>query len=172
MPLRTVKKAFLVAACSALTLAASAQSRLPPGVDGKPPAATAATRSVAHYLDLERALAAALREHRRDAASQMLAPEFEARTAGSLDAVGATAWLDAQLHLRPTPTVVRDLAVHELGEVDVVSFFFDRGAVHGAAAATLYVVDVWRRADGRLTARYEVQPTHPVAAPTRPRGRA
>ena len=156
----------------ALTSGAAAQSRLPPGVDGNAqPAPAAATRAVAHYLDLERALAAALRERRRDAAAQMLAPEFEARTAGSLDAVDATAWLDAQLHARPTASVVRDLAVRELGEVDVVSFFLDRSAAQGGRPATLYVVDVWRQADGRLTARYEVQPTHPVAAPTRPRGR-
>ena len=171
MPLRPVKQALLAAACSALALAASAQSRLPPGVDGNAPAPSAATRSVAHYLDLERALAAALRERRRDAAAQMLAPEFEARTAGSLDAVGTAAWLDEQLHARPTPTVVRDLAVRELGDVAVVSFFLDRAAARGTATATLYVVDVWRQADGRLTARYESQPTHPVAAPTRPRGR-
>jgi len=66
---------------------------------------------------------------------------------------------------------VRDLAVRELGDVAVVSFFLDHAAARATATATLYVVDVWRQADGRLTARYESQPTHPVAAPTRPRGR-
>jgi len=169
MPFRPLRDALLACACAALT-SASAQSRLPPGVDGRPPAVATATRSVAHYLDLERALAAALREHRRDAAARMLAPEFELRSAESLDAVAAPAWLDAQMRARATAAVVRDLAVHELGDLAVVSFFLD-GAPGRRAATTLYVVDVWKQADARLSARYEAQPAHPVPAPTLPRGR-
>ena len=170
MPLRAVTQALLACACSALALDAPAQSRLPPGVDGNAAAPAMATRAVAHYLDRERALAAALRERRRDAAAQMLAPEFEVRSAEALDAVAAPEWLDAQLHARATPTVVRDLAVREFGDLAIVSFFLD-GAVHGTKTTTLYVVDVWRQADDRLAVRYESEPVHPLRAPSRPRGR-
>lgn len=170
MPLRPVKAALIAGTCSALALAASAQSRLPPGVDGGGPAQTtaAATRSVAHYLVLERGLAEALHERRRDAVARMLAPEFEVRSATSLDAVAAPAWLDAQLRAPAAATVVRDLAVRELGELAIVSFFLDSASHRGA---TLYIVDVWRRSDDRLAVRYESQPAHPLRAPSRPRGR-
>jgi hypothetical protein len=169
MSVRQVSASLVVLA--ALAAGAAAQSRLPPGVDADAPAPAAATRAVAHFLDRERTLAAALREHRRDAAAQMLAPEFEARTAESLDAIAAAAWLDAQLRTRPTATVVRDLAVRELGELAIVSFFLDRAAARGTATSTLYVVDLWRQADDRLVARYEARPAHAVPAPSRPRGR-
>jgi hypothetical protein len=171
MPIWCLMQALVAGACSVLSLAAAAQSRLPPGVDGNPPAPAAATRSVAHYLDLERALAAALREHRRDAAARMLAPEFEGRSAQSLDAIAAPAWLDAQLRARPTPTVVRDLAVRELGDLAVVSFFLDGAPARQAGTTTLYIVDIWRATDARLEARYETEPVHPLRAPSRPRGR-
>jgi hypothetical protein len=167
-----VKNALLVGACSALSLVAAAQSRLPPGVDGGGAHATAtATRNVVHYLDLERGLADALREHRRDAAARMLAPEFEVRSAESLDGVPAATWLDAQVHAPATPTVVRDLAVREFGDLAIVSFFLDRKAPRGTATKTLYVVDVWQRSEERLAVRYESEPAHPLRAPSRPRGR-
>ena len=169
MSLRQVTASLAVAA--ALASGAAAQSRLPPGVDANAPAPAAATRAVAHFLDRERALAAALRERRRDAAKQMLAPEFEVRTAESLDAIAAPAWLDAQLRARPTSTVVRDLAVRELGDLAIVSFFLDGAAERGRGPSTLYVVDVWRQGDDRLVARYEARPARPVPAPSRPRGR-
>jgi len=173
MSLRPVTKALLAATCSALAFAASAQSRLPPGVDGSGAAAAPAmaTRSVAAYLDRERALAGALREHRRDDVAHLLAPEFEVRSAESLDAVAAPAWLDAQLHAATMATVVRDLAVRELGDLAIVSFFLDAKAPRGTSTKTLYVVDVWRRSDVRLVARYESEPAHPLRAPSRPRGR-
>jgi hypothetical protein len=159
--------------CSALALLASAQSRLPPGVDSSAgaQAPAAATRSVAHYLDLERGLAEALRERKRDVAARMLAPEFEVRSGESLDAVAAPAWLDAQLHLPATTKVVRDLAVREVGDLAIVSFFLDGKASHGSGTRTLYVVDVWRQAEERLLVRYESEPARPLRAPTRPRGR-
>ncbi|MBV9890330.1 MAG: nuclear transport factor 2 family protein [Rhizobacter sp.] len=170
MPLRPVRQTLLAWACSALALAAPAQSRLPPGVDGTLPAAGTATRAVAHYLDRERALADALRERRRDEAAQMLAPEFEVRSAEALDAVAAPAWLDAQLHAPRTRTGVRDLAVREFGDLALVSFLLD-GAVPGTGTTTLYIVDVWQQRDDRLVVRYQSQPGHPLRAPSRPRGR-
>jgi hypothetical protein len=169
MPVGLLTRAALAFACSALTLAASAQSRLPPGVDGGG-APAMATRSVAHYLDRERALAQALQERRRDAAEQMLAPDFEVRSAAALDAVAAPDWLAEQLRPGAPEGRVRDLAVREFGDVAVVSFQLDLGA-RGKARSTLYIVDVWRQAGRKLAVRYVSQPTHPLPASSRPRGR-
>ena len=157
-------------ALSALTPAATAQSRLPPGVDGRRAAPGAmATRSVSHYLQLERALADALSARRGDAAKEMLAPEFEARSSEALDAVPAADWLAQQLRTAPA-TRVRDLAVREFGDVAVVSFWADAQAA-GARPSPLYVVDVWQQAQGKLAARYVSRPVHALASPARPRGR-
>jgi hypothetical protein len=128
-----------------------------------------ATRSASHYLELERALADALQERRRDALVQMLAPDFEARSAQALDAVAGVDGLAAQVLPGNAAPHVRDLAVRELGDVAVVSFFLDR-APHGPHA-TLYVIDVWQQQAGRLAARYISEPVRPLPAPTRPRGR-
>ncbi len=153
---------------SALTLAAPAQSRLPPGVDGGAGGATA-TRSVSRYLDLERALADALQERRRDAVAQMLTADFESRSAQALDSTAGIEGLAASVLPAGAAPRVRDLAVHELGDVAIVSFFLDR-APRGPHA-TLYVVDVWRQQAGRLAARYVSEPVRPLAAPARPGGR-
>jgi hypothetical protein len=163
-----VRRSLLAIVVYALTLAASAQSRLPPGVDGGTGGAMA-TRSVSHYLDLERALADALQEGRRDSVAPMLAPDFEARSAQALDSVAGIDGIAANVLTGSAAPQVRDLAVRELGDVAIVSFFLDR-APRGPHA-TLYVVDVWQQQAGKLTARYVSEPVRPVAAPAHPRGR-
>ena len=169
MPLRQVRRAALALALLASALSASAQSALPPGVRGGPQAM--ATRSVSQYLDLERALAAALQAHRRSAVEPMLAADFELRSADALDAIGATEWLAAQARPGSPEDRVRDLAVRSFGAVDVVSFWLDRGARGKAPRATLWVVDVWNSAEHTLAARYVSQPARALPAPARPRGR-
>ncbi|MDQ6685741.1 MAG: hypothetical protein M3Z16_11505, partial [Pseudomonadota bacterium] len=166
--LRPVKRAALAIALSALTLAASAQSRLPPGVRGGTGAM--ATRSVSQYLDLERGLATALHEHRREAVLKMLAADFELRSAATLDALPAADWVAAQMASGAAEGRVRDLAVREIGAVAVVSFWLDSG-VEGRRQSTVYVVDVWNQDAHSLAARYTAQPMRPLQAPTRPRGR-
>jgi len=157
-------------AFAALTLAASAQNRLPPGVDGSANAPAMATRAVSQYLDLERSLAAALQERRRDAVQAMLDADFELRSAESLDAVNGADWLASQMRPGAAAMRVRDLAVRDFGDVAVVSFFLDATAP-GAPRSTLYVVDVWRQAEHKLAVRYVSQPAHALQAPSRPRGR-
>jgi hypothetical protein len=170
MPVRPLSSAPIAVVLSALALAASAQSRLPPGVDGGGKPQAMATRSVSQYLDLERSLAEALQERRRDAALPMLAADFELRSAESLDALTASDWLAAQMRPGAAAMRVRDLTVREFGEVAVVSFFLDVTA-RGKPRSTLYVVDVWRQAEHKLAVRYVSQPTHALPASARPRGR-
>jgi hypothetical protein len=155
---------------SALTLAASAQSRLPPGVDGSERTAATATRSVSQYLQLERSLAAALQEGRHDAVLAMLAADFELRADDSLDPIATSKWLAEQMRPGAPASRVRDLAVREFGDVAVVSFLLDETSAR-ARRLTLYVVDVWRQAEHKLAVRYVSEPSHPLRAPARPRGR-
>jgi hypothetical protein len=170
MLVRSLRSTPIALVLAALTLSASAQSRLPPGVDGHRGAPAAmATRSVSHYLDLERALADALHARRREAAQQMLAPDFEFRSADALDAVSAADWLTEQLRAAPAMQV-RDLAVREFGDLAVVSFWAD-SASPGGRRPPLYVIDVWQQPQARLASRYVSQPVHALPAPPRPRGR-
>jgi len=94
------KTLFLTLA--ALTLAASAQSRLPPGVDGGGPAAMA-TRSVSQYLDLERSLATALQERRRDTVAAMRLRDLAVREFG--DAAVVSFFVDATAPGKPRSTL-------------------------------------------------------------------
>jgi len=68
---------------------------------------------------------------------------------------------------------VRNMAVHEFGEVAVVSFLLDRsGSVNGKAMSpVLYVVDVWRTKDDKLTVRYASAPANPAPDENRPTGK-
>jgi hypothetical protein len=161
-------RSLLAVVLFALTLATSAQSRLPPGVDGGT-GGPMATRSVAHYLELELALAGALQERRRDALMPMLAPDFETRSAQALEAVVGVEGLVAQVLPGSVAPRVRDLAVRELGDVAVVSFLLDRTAL--SPHSTLYVIDVWQQQTDKLVARYISEPVRPLPMPTRPRGR-
>jgi hypothetical protein len=163
-----MRSSLLAVVLSALTLATSAQSRLPPGVDSGTGGAMA-TRSVTHYLELERALAEALQERRPEAVMPMLAPDFETRSAQALDAVAGVEGLVAHVLPGRAAPRVRDLAVRELGDVAVVSFLLDRPAP--SPHSTLYVIDVWQQQAGKLAARYVSEPARPLPAPTRPRGR-
>lgn len=170
MPVRLVRRTTLAVVLSALTLAASAQSRLPPGVNGAGARRATATRSVSQYLDLERALAGALQARRREQVVSMLADDFEMRSAESLDAVGAPEWLTDQMRPGVPAMQVRDLAVREFDEVAVVSFFLDSSGP-GGPRSNLYVIDVWRRAEHKLAIRYLSRPINGLPAPARPRGR-
>src|SRR5205085_4069974 len=117
-----------------------------------------------------RSLADAVRQRRRDAALRMLAPDFELRSAESLDAVAATDWLEQEMRAGAAPVLVRDLTVREFGDIAVVAFLLDSPG-GSPSLPTLYVVDVWRQADRQLAVRYVSRPARPLPAPARPRGR-
>jgi hypothetical protein len=142
---------------------------LPPGVRGPQ---AAATRSVAAYLTLERALADAVQAGDRDAAQRMLADGFVARTGGNPASLTADDWLARAMHGRPAG-VVRELAVDEFDDIAVVSFMQDeRRTTSGRTVATSrYVVDVWRASTQKLLARYVAPPSRVAPPPVRPTGR-
>jgi hypothetical protein len=158
-------------ACVAAAAPAVAQDRLPPGVRAGPPGGGMATRSVSKFLGLERALQEALAQRDRNAVAQLLAEDFEVRTAASPDAAGADEWLRRELTLPSRERIVRDLAVREFDDLAVVSFLLEPASVRQAGGATWFVVDVWRQSTGKLHARYIERPVNPPARQSRPSGR-
>ena len=153
-----------------LQATAFAQPALPPGVRG--PAASAATRSVARYLDLEHALQDALAARDKGAVQNLLSDDFEVRTADGPDALQKEEWLRAEFtHARRNR--VRQFSLREFDDVAVASFLLQSVKPDGSAARgpTLFVVDVWRQSTGKLQVRYTDQPAHPPSLNDRPSGR-
>ena len=131
-----------------------------------------ATRAASEYLRLERAVVDALVARQTDRLESLLDESFEARSGADADPVGRAEWLRAELGKAHRDARVRDLAVRELDDLDVVSFVLDpvRATRGPASGPPVFVVDVWRRSGEKLLARYLGRPA-PGPAPTRPSGR-
>jgi hypothetical protein len=164
---RPGRRAFVVAA---LALAIEGL----PGAAGAQPARGAggglATRSVSHYLDLERGLLDGLARRDRAAVQGRLADEFTSRAPDSDEVRSADDWLQ-QEWVAPPGRLVRDLSVREVDDVAIVSFLLDRGKDGVRGASTWFVVDVWRRSTDRLLARSISRPVAPPPRPGRPTGK-
>ncbi len=155
--------------CLAAAPFANAQGNLPRGVAG----GGMATRSVAKYLDLERALQEGLARRDRNSVVGLLADDFEVRTAATPDAIAGDEWLRREFASSARDRIVRDLSVREFDDLAIVSFLLDRakGPRAAGAGATLFVVDVWRQSSARLLTRYVEHPANPPPVPSRPTGR-
>ena len=162
---------LVIALLSLVSVAASSDDRLPPGVRG--PDSGLAARSVSTYLRLERELLDALKDGNRTAVLQILSDDFVFRSAAEVDETPAADWLKQGLDSPITTAGVRNLNVSEFDDIAVVSFVFDsRRMVQGKSiTSTNYVVDVWRRNSHQLLARYLSVPTRTPPIPTRPTGR-
>jgi hypothetical protein len=158
---------LLACAC----LGARAQPALPPGVRGAD--SGMATRSVSHYLGLERELLEALKAGDRAAVLQKLGEDFEFKSASQVDGLAAADWLASELRPPLAQGNVRNLSVSEFNEVAVVSFLLDskRTAQSKPGTSTWYVVDVWQQSPPRLMARYVSQPRQVPPIPRRPTGK-
>ena len=113
---------------------------------------TTVTRLVKLFLDREAALSAAM--HAGDTASleRALTDDFELRSgARAASPVPRADFLNDVVRNRPTGDVPDRMAVHDLGNVAIVSF------VQGDdAKRAVFVVDVWRQSgpDWKLAIRY------------------
>jgi hypothetical protein len=152
--LLTVAAAALVFALATATGGVLAQPVHAGGVAG------AATRSVSHYLALEREVDEALAARNDIALSARVDPQFEYRTPASPDVRDRDGWVQRVAHSRAR---IRDLAVKEDGDLAIVSFLAD------AQGKTRFVVDVWR-GDTLLSRNSALAPEAP-RAPKRPSGR-
>jgi hypothetical protein len=130
--------------------------------------AATATRAVAAAEDRERRLAERLAAGDRSGVAALLADEF-AFVAPGADPVEREAWLAGALG---QPAGRRGpLDVLERSDVDLVSFLARTRPPGGHGAITVWIVDTWRRADGRLLARHEVRTRDELRLPSGPNRR-
>jgi hypothetical protein len=160
------RAAFIVAtALSVVGLPIAADAQPARGAGGG-----LATRSVAHYLDLERGLLDSLARRDRAAVLARLADDFASRTPDSGEVGSADDWLQKEFSA-PRGRLVRDLSVREADDIAIVSFLLDRAPDGRRAASTWFVVDAWRRSTDRLLARSISRPIGAPLAPGRPTGK-
>jgi hypothetical protein len=114
------------------------------------------TRGARIFGDTEQALAVALKAHDAATLDRLVAPDFEQRSQG---APGAPMAREDWIRQGPKETArsagIRDIAVHDYGDLQVVSFVW----VREPDTASAFVVDVWQRKPGggdawQLSTRY------------------
>jgi hypothetical protein len=115
-----------------------------------------ATRSVSHYLALEREVQQAVATRDSAALQARVSGDFTYRAAASADLMDRDAWMAHET--RRTPPV-RDLTVSEQDGVAVVSFL----------AGRRFIVDTWK--GGQLVARSASLAADAPKQPRRPSGR-
>ena len=126
------------------------------------------TRLVQIYSDDEQRLAEAI--NRRDAAAieRLVAKDFELRPANHIGvATPRAAWLAQSLKEAPTSVIISQMAVHDYGNIRIVSFAMKRPAAP-QAARDIAVVDVWMLTGEKsvLKVRYAaVQTAHSPPVP-------
>ncbi len=149
-----------------LTLALSTASAVPPG---DPRAQGTATRSVAEYSALELQVADLVAGGDRAGLEAVLAEDFLAHAPTRAAPLGRRDYIALEIARRPAARIFA-LSVLERGDLDVVSYLvrLERDVRGRRVADGSYVIDVWRRADHRLLARYAVQPRSVPAPPSGP----
>jgi len=113
----------------------------------------------------------ALTKHDRAAATTWLAGDFEVRSATTSDSMDLDSWLRQELASKRHERLITDLAVREVDDLVVASFFLVGGNMPGAAVATQFVIDIWRQSDSKLLARFISRTPKTKAVPIRPTGR-
>ena len=105
------------------------------------------TRLVKIFLEMEDALAAGIRSGNAAAVEKMLAEDFELRVASNPgNPTPRAEWLRLSL-AKPGPALrIEQMAVHDFGEIAVVSFLQAAGTAQKRdAARDIATVDVWKR---------------------------
>jgi hypothetical protein len=116
------------------------------------------TRTVKMFSGLENELFDAIQKRDRAALDKLVADNFELRSAAAPGTPTAREeWLTQSLQLAPFESSIEQMAVHEYGELMVVSFLWKINAAKGAALPqSVFVVDTWKRSKGnwQAMARY------------------
>lgn len=122
------------------------------------------TRGVKIFTDLENQWLDAVHQRDRAALDKIVAPRFELRSAAAPGTPTPREESLAQsLQAAPFQSSIGQMAVHEYGDLMVVSFLWKIDAAKGAALPqSVFVVDTWKRneSDWQVVARYAA----PVAA--------
>lgn len=126
--------------------------------DAAPGRIATVTRQVKLFAELEAALATSLQGGDAAAAEKLVAEDFELRV-GSIPGhpTPRAEWLRQSLARPAPPSGIEQMAVHDYGDVAVVSFL--QAAMKGGRrhpAGDIFAVDVWKRAadSWQLAVRY------------------
>jgi len=163
------RPAFVVALLMGALLPITQAQPGVPGVRGA--GGGMATRSVSRYLGLERGLQEALDRRDRGAVVALMADDFTLRTSATADVESSDDWLRREFASAPSDGLVRDLSVREVDDLAVVSFLLDRGPAGRRAAATWFIVDIWRQSTQRLLSRSMTRAVGSSLKPSRPSGK-
>ena len=149
-----MKRFLILLGLSAVLGNALAAGQAPTGGRGAP----IPTRNVAIFTKLENEWNDALRRHDAEALARIVSEDFEIR---STPAPGVPTARDEALRawaqLPAVQSSVGQMAVHEYGDLMVVSFVWKLGpGAQSSAAQTFFVVDTWKRAgaDWKVAVRY------------------
>jgi ketosteroid isomerase-like protein len=148
-----MKRFLIFLGLSASLGSAMAAGQAPTGGRGGP----VPTRNVSIFTKLENAWIDAVQRHDTEALARIVSDDFEIRSAPTPgvptareDAMHAWAQLPAQ------PSAIGQMAVHEYGELMVVSFVWKLGEGGAGPSQSFLVVDTWKRAgaDWKVAVRY------------------
>jgi hypothetical protein len=150
-------------------LCASGALALPPGQNSP---GGIATRAVAGYTALEQKLLDGGRSGDGQALEASLAEDFAGYSPEAPEPLDRQQFIAAAVSKHQSGRIY-NLAVLERDGLDVVSYLLQlqRAASRRPAGETVYIVDVWRREDRRLLARYRSMPRHVPPPPSSPSGR-
>jgi hypothetical protein len=126
------------------------------------------TRLVQIYSDYERHLADAIIRRDTGEINRLVAKDFELRSANNIGVPTPRAeWLAQSLKEAPASVSISQMAVHDYGNIRIVSFAMKRSAAPNATR-DIAVVDVWMLSDDKsvLKVRYAaVQTAHSLRVP-------
>jgi hypothetical protein len=110
-------------------------------------AAPSPTRNVVTFTALEKNWIEAVQKHDTHALDTILAPNYELRSANTPGVPTPRAdSLKQSLELPPFQSSIGQMAVHEYGDMMVVSFMWKIAAPQGSGLAqNVFVVDTWKR---------------------------
>lgn len=129
-------------------LAAEAQKRIVPTV----------TLTVKQFSELEEDWLQAVRQHDTDALNRLVAPGFELRTSAAPGRPTARAeWLKQAQSGAPFDSRIEQMAVHEYGQLMVVSFLWQLDVPKTSPLPRqVFVIDTWKQGDSgwQVVTRY------------------
>ena len=116
------------------------------------------TRTVQLFSNLENDWLDAVHNHDAAALDKLLSEDFELRSAATPGIPTARAqWQQQAFAAKPMDSSIEQMAVHEFGDLAVVSFLWKIDAPKDSGVARqVFVVDTWRQAGGdwKAIARY------------------
>jgi ketosteroid isomerase-like protein len=148
-----MKRFLMFLGLSAMLGSALAAGQAAPGGRGGP----VPTRNVATFTKLENAWIDAIRRHDAEALAHIVTDDFEIRTGAAPGVPTARdEALQAWAQLPAFQSSIGQMAVHEYGELMVVSFVWKLGEGDGRPQQTFFVVDTWKRlgAEWKAAVRY------------------